>query len=184
MMWNNMTVAEQLVEVDRRNRNVAGGRSPTDDGDPAHVLTSKTFTPNPPRLPGEPGRSPRPDAVRVRLDWSMLCPDNQRFAPALRRGKPVLVMTQAYRTAKQKAKEALSREHPFTFTGPVRVVAMLFEPDRRTRRDLANYAKLAHDALTAAGILLDDSQIDDVRWIRARVDIDAPRLELVVEALP
>lgn len=49
--------------------------------------------------------------------------------------------------------------------GRLRVVAEIAPPDLR-RRDLDNVWKVVADALTHAGIWLDDYQIDDVRLIR------------------
>jgi crossover junction endodeoxyribonuclease RusA len=51
--------------------------------------------------------------------------------------------------------------------GAVRIAytATVFPPDHR-RRDLSNLVKAVEDALTKAGIWDDDSQVDDLRWIR------------------
>lgn len=180
------TDAEKLAEVERRNRNRAAGRAPTDDGQKSGLFDGM----HSPEWHAEVARecqaitSERERLVRLRLPWSMLIADNQRFAPALRGTRAVLVMTQAYRAAKKKAAVFLAPQYSGpVITGRVRVTARFFEPDARTRRDIANYAKAAHDALTQAAVIADDSLIDDVRWIRAGVDIDAPRLELVVELL-
>lgn len=181
--------AEVRAEVARRAARRAAGLPLTAD---AHVPRGEVQLVQDGRVRGRvvncaieldrPLTAPLP--ARLRIAWSMLAGDNARWAPALRGKKPVLVMTAVYRTAKKKATKALvdQNDQP-PMTGRVKVTALLFEPDRRTRRDIANYAKLVHDCLTDAGVVQDDSQIDDVRWIRAGVDIDAPRLELVVEAL-
>jgi len=47
----------------------------------------------------------------------------------------------------------------------IAVTIEVFQPDKR-RRDLDNIAKAPLDALTHAGVWLDDSQIDDLRIIR------------------
>lgn len=52
--------------------------------------------------------------------------------------------------------------------GRLSVVITAYPPDRR-KRDLDNLAKAALDALTAAGVWGDDSQIDDLRIIRGGV---------------
>lgn len=44
----------------------------------------------------------------------------------------------------------------------VAVTITLFAPDRR-RRDVDNYAKSTLDALVNAGVLVDDSQVKDLR---------------------
>lgn len=51
-----------------------------------------------------------------------------------------------------------------------------------SRNSCSDYAKLVHDALTGLAFV-DDSQLDDVHWIRAGVDIDRPRLSLELTAL-
>lgn len=48
------------------------------------------------------------------------------------------------------------------------VTIWLYAPDRR-RRDLDNSAKGLLDALTHAGVWDDDSQIDDLRIVRAEI---------------
>ena len=51
------------------------------------------------------------------------------------------------------------------YTGPISVVAEIYPPDNK-RRDLDNVWKTAGDALTHAGVWLDDFQIQDLRLIR------------------
>ncbi len=192
-----------LAEADRRRLNRAAGRAPTDDGAGAWKQTTRRPAPlatvRPPdrvlvresdvrpswggALPKEPGR----DFIvgrRVRLSWSSLLADNAKYSPAMRRGKPVMILTEDYRTAKDRARQAITAQLAGLdpLEGPVSLVGRFFEPNRHHRRDLSNYCKLVHDALTGLAYL-DDSQIDDLRWIRAGVDIDAPRLELTIETL-
>ena len=50
-------------------------------------------------------------------------------------------------------------------TGRLRVERLYFPPDQR-RRDISNLSKAIDDALTKAGIWIDDSQIDDERSLR------------------
>ena len=54
-------------------------------------------------------------------------------------------------------------------------------PDRR-RRDLDNLLKAANDAMQAARVFEDDSQIVDLRIRNAGVDKGNPRLEVTLEA--
>lgn len=63
--------------------------------------------------------------------------------------------------------------------GPQRVGyrVTVFPPDRR-RRDLSNLVKAMEDALTAAGLWDDDSQVDDLQLVRGHV---APGGSLYVE---
>lgn len=123
--------------------------------------------------------------LKLRLPWSTLLPDNEKWVPVLgRNNKPKLLLTEPYRERKARI-EAVVREQvgdapPFTV--PVRLEARVYEPDRRVRRDIGNFGKLVQDALTAIAYA-DDSLIDDLRWIRAGVDIDAPRVEIHIQPL-
>jgi crossover junction endodeoxyribonuclease RusA len=65
--------------------------------------------------------------------------------------------------------------------GPVRVVAEINPPDRR-RRDMDNTWKTCADALTHAGVWLDDFQITDLRLIRGQ-PITGGSVNLFVEAI-
>jgi Holliday junction resolvase RusA-like endonuclease len=125
-----------------------------------------------------------PGVRQITLPWSALLGDNAKYAPAHRGQKPVIILTLAYRTAKARAQLTIERQliGLTPLEGPCSLCARMIEPDRRTRRDIANYAKLVHDALTGWAFV-DDSQLDDVRWIRAGVDIDRPRLELTITAI-
>lgn len=171
-----LTTDEKLAEVDRRAQNRAAGRRPTDNGffdDPA------------------PGRwAQRREVERflvvgrtllIRLPWSCLVADNEKYAPALRGKRAVMILTAKYRAGKKKAERLVAEQISSTslFVGPCALQATLFEPNRHVRRDVTNYAKLVHDALIGRAYL-DDSQLYDVRWIRGPVDVDAPRLDLSV----
>lgn len=62
---------------------------------------------------------------------------------------------------------SVARQTPCTF-GPLRIAysAVAFPPDRR-RRDLSNLVKIVEDSLTKAGVWDDDSQVDQMTWIRS-----------------
>ena len=119
----------------------------------------------------------------VRLPWSVLIADNAKYSTMVGSGneRGRIWLTEEYRLAKHhaslKASEQLTGLAPLE--GPVALEALLFEPDRKRMRDLSNYSKLVHDALNGLAYV-DDRQIDRLTWIRAGVDIDAPRLEVTV----
>jgi crossover junction endodeoxyribonuclease RusA len=52
--------------------------------------------------------------------------------------------------------------------GPLKVELLAFPPDRR-RRDLDNLQKALLDSIVAAGVIEDDSNIDDLRVVRGPV---------------
>ena len=64
---------------------------------------------------------------------------------------------------------------------PVAVSIDAWFPDRR-RRDLDNVLKAPLDALTAAGIWDDDSQVQALSIRKAGLDQHNPRLEITLEA--
>lgn len=57
----------------------------------------------------------------------------------------------------------------------------VYPPDRRTR-DLSNLPKAVEDALTHAGVWVDDSQIDELLIVRKAV-ISPGHLELTIEKI-
>lgn len=197
--FNNATAAEKLAEIERRNRNRAAGRAPTDDGPtqlstPHHAVHEFRGR--------QVGKSERAridmitehhlDAltktVRLVLPWSCLVPDNAKYAAGLRAGGAFILLSSEYRTAKNRAVEKVEEQMRalgavrFPPKMPLQIEARMYEPNRHKRRDVSNYAKLVHDALTGI-VYADDSQLDRVVWIRAGVDVDAPRLELAIGAL-
>ena len=80
----------------------------------------------------------------------------------------------AYRTAVMEA--VLLQGAAKRLNGLLKIEIKAFVPDRR-RRDLDNLSKGLLDAMTHAGVWLDDSQVDDTRTYRARDD----RGELIIE---
>ena len=63
----------------------------------------------------------------------------------------------------------------FPLTGRLAVALRFFEPNR-LKRDIDNLPKALLDALTQAGLWLDDAQIDCLMLARAGVSPDRPRV--------
>jgi Holliday junction resolvase RusA-like endonuclease len=123
-----------------------------------------------------------PQPITLAIPWGYLCRDNARHG--LMRGR--IVLTARYRDALLFSQilvgAAMKGRQPIT--GRVALVATFHEPDRKRKRDVTNYAKLLCDALSPAAIL-DDSQIDDARYVRGDVDKTDPRVVVtlaIVEA--
>ena len=65
---------------------------------------------------------------------------------------------------------------------PVSVSMRVFPKDRR-KRDLDNYPKAVFDALTLAGVWVDDKQVEEL-WIkREKPDKTNPRIELCLKVI-
>lgn len=120
------------------------------------------------------------DTIIVRIPWSALVSDNRKYGVI--NGK--LVAQKPYRVAR-RAIHALAVE---TMNGrpaadiPLRLVARVYVPDNRVH-DVVNFSKAVHDALKGT-VFTDDRWLYDARWIRAGVDVDAPRCELTISPLP
>jgi len=94
-----------------------------------------------------------------------------------------MILTSKYRKAKDCA-HSLAQLQCLRkrVTGRIRITATVYEPDRDKARDISNWEKLTHDSLIDAAYE-DDSQIDDVHWIRGPVDRARPRLDIVIERI-
>lgn len=77
----------------------------------------------------------------------------------------ISVKGRAYRSDVEVA--VLQQKARMRLRGTVAVDVMAYPPDRR-QRDIDNLGKSLFDALTHAGVWLDDDQIDDMRIRRAR----------------
>lgn len=120
-----------------------------------------------------------PMPLRVRIPWSALVSDNDKYTVA--HGK--LVLTDPYRAAKKAIGNAGADAmggFPH-LDGPLSLTARVWMPDNRPH-DLTNFCKVVHDGLEKV-VYRADSQLYDVRWIRAGVDVDAPRCELTISPL-
>ena len=88
----------------------------------------------------------------------------------------------AYRTAVQAAVLEQTRRGPLRLSARLSVAILAYPPDRRAR-DLDNLPKAVLDALTAAGLWLDDEQIDRL-LIERREPVREGALTVTVETLP
>ena len=61
-------------------------------------------------------------------------------------------------------REVMAQNARYRLSARVRMFVALYPPDRR-RRDVDNYAKALLDSLVEAGVLADDSQVDDLRLV-------------------
>ena len=94
------------------------------------------------------------------LPWPLSA--NMRFAVSGGR----IVLNRAYRTWKENAASYLAAQREGALEQippPIRMRVYAYPPDRR-RRDLDNLLKAALDAITRAGVIADDSHIDEL-WI-------------------
>jgi Holliday junction resolvase RusA-like endonuclease len=110
------------------------------------------------------------------IPWSVLVPDNDKYGVINGR----MMLQAKYRMAKQKiaglARAVTGELSPIT--APLALVARVYVPDNRPH-DVANFAKLVHDALEGV-VYKNDRWLWDVRWIRAGVDVDHPRAEITI----
>lgn len=117
---------------------------------------------------------------RLVLPWSHLVSDNRKYAPAMRGGKPALILTVEYRNAKRLAAIAARTAwgDGATYTEGLELTARVFFPNSYRKRDAHNFQKCAHDALS--GIVYDDDSQIVPRWLPAGVAVDAPRAEITI----
>ncbi len=127
--------------------------------------------------------------LRLTLPWSLLVSDNERKEPylVLEGGKQHARMrlTKRYREAaakiEQLVKAKLGDATPAAV--PLELTARVFVPGGRLDADVVNFAKGVHDALEyCAGELA--ARLHAVHWIRAGVDVDAPRAEVNITPEP
>lgn len=120
-----------------------------------------------------------PMTVTLTLPWPLLISDNRRHG--LIRGR--IVLSADYRTAKVTggwlAQGAMKGADPLK--GRLAMLCTLYEPNTSRKRDLLNLSKIVQDIMNDV-VYQDDSQLDDVRWVRGAVDADNPRLEITVTA--
>lgn len=122
--------------------------------------------------------------ICLTLPWSALISENRRFAS---RGSRIF-MTAPYKAARATAKKiglaAMTASDGKLFpplARPLALVARVWFPDNRIH-DAPNFAGATHNALKKI-VFADDAWLHDVRWIRAGVDVDAPRAEIDIRPL-
>ena len=119
------------------------------------------------------------DRLTVSLPWPVLVSDNDKYGVIGGR----MILTSRYRKAKDSAHQLAQLQCLRNrVNGRIRITATVYEPDRDKARDISNWEKLTHDSLIDAAYE-DDSQIDDVHWIRGPVDRARPRLDIVIERI-
>lgn len=133
---------------------------------------------------------PRPEAQEVRLPcrftipWSLLISDNDRQVAGMRAGKPIMLTRSSYTQAKNKIVEIATRatECGIPVKKPLEFVGKVYPP-KATRVDPTNFAKLVQDALSCV-VYSDDKWLWRVVWERHPADVDQPRAEITITALP
>jgi len=182
-----MSASELAAEARRRQERRAQGlplhddASIPDDGSTS-VRASVAFVPY--QDPADPWVMGTATVRRVSIPWSLLVSDNDRMQPVVREGMPRLVLSKRYKEAKQAVRVLLIAQtnSQAPLMGRVRVTATFIEPNAHRVRDLSNFAKFVHDALSSIAYV-DDGQIDVLTWRRSAPCIDRPRLEIAVEVI-
>lgn len=102
-------------------------------------------------------------ALLLRLPWPPSFNDYWRPC-TISNGRVMMVLTKRAREYKSqvlcRVRETLGSKTLDPIVGRVRVEYEFCAPDRR-RRDIFNFEKGLSDSLTAAGVWLDDEQIDE-----------------------
>lgn len=129
------------------------------------------------RLEDIHGRLPAPPIeIRIVLPFEILCPDNDKFGVI----RGMMINTKRYRRAKKAIRNAAREQYlgPILEV-PVALVGRVWFPG--DTGDAPNFGKAVHDALEQV-IYPNDRLLHDARWIRAGVDPDRPRAELMITA--
>jgi hypothetical protein len=134
-------------------------------------------------VPTSPAPAPAIEwPLRLTLPWSHLVSDNDKYTPALRDGRAVLVLTPEYREAKRQTRQLAERKlgdaAPVAF--PLSIEARVWVPDNMRAHDVCNFAKCCHDALEGV-VYTKDRWLYRTAWNRAGVDVDAPRAEILIQ---
>lgn len=128
-----------------------------------------------------------PWPLSLTIPWSCLISDNVKMRAAMRgtmeHPKATVVLTPEYRKARDRigalARDRMGAAQPAAV--PLALVARVYVPDNRVH-DVVNFSKAVHDAMKGT-VFVDDQWLHDARWIRAGVDVDAPRAEITITSL-
>jgi Holliday junction resolvase RusA-like endonuclease len=137
------------------------------------------------RTPSEksPTISDRTGPITLRIPWSALVSDNVKSRAARRGEKATVVLTPEYREARDRIKvlaaDVMAGRPPYAV--PLSFTARVWVPNHH-RRDVVNFSKALQDAMNAV-VYEDDCWLYETHWIRAGVDVDAPRCEVVIAPL-
>lgn len=116
------------------------------------------------------------NTYRITLPWP---PGNNHLFSVFRGRKIKSKKGREYTTAvTQQITEA---NQQYRLAGKLKVKILAYPPTR-ARRDLDNLFKAPLDSLTSAGVIADDSLIDDVRMVRCEV-VKGGRLEVIITEL-
>src|SRR4051812_13208226 len=116
------------------------------------------------------------------LPWVAVMHDNHRFI-AIRMGKKArLSSSPEYREKKEVAETLLVAQWhgKAKLEGELTLRAQCYFPDHR-KRDSGNYRKLITDSLSGIAYS-DDSQLVSETWVRAGIDRENPRIEIILES--
>lgn len=114
--------------------------------------------------------------VKVTLPWEVLCSVNERQNP-----HSGFTLTRKYRKARADIEERARGQYAGpVLAGPVAIRFDFYPPSRRP--DMGNYTKAVKDSLQGVAYK-DDGQIKDERLRWMYIDKEAPRVEIVVEAI-
>ncbi|HWT40943.1 MAG TPA: RusA family crossover junction endodeoxyribonuclease [Dongiaceae bacterium] len=103
---------------------------------------------------------------------------NHYYGQRPRGGRYIKPAGQAFR---QEVAEIVAQAGYKTIEGRVSLFVAIYPADRR-RQDIDNRAKSLQDALTSAGVWLDDEQIDELHMVRKEV-IKGGQVKVVITAL-
>jgi len=107
--------------------------------------------------------------------------NSSRIIINARTKRPMVIPSPQYKEYEQAALWHLKQYVGPTFGGPVRVRALYWLPDRRSRPDLLGLEEATADILEAAGIVANDRMI--VSWDGSRIagyDKERPRVEIEI----